>query len=228
MQWSKSLLKDAKKIALYITGALIVSAILVLVDDFVKNLKTESCIISIQAILKAVILMLLSPIPLIPSHLIPYIKNKRKNIKHYSPLQIEIAKKIFNKKIKTSNDYFLDKYDYKLLDEPFNKLDDRPNYFVKTELKSAIFLMSKFKDIIQDLIQYGYITLKEDTSINEFVYLKKSEYRNARRGMEIFHDLDMVLQNELKQKYFIVLNPKKLKKLIRKKRLPEKMALTTK
>jgi len=215
----KDIHKDLKLIIITLSGALTVLAITICVQNMIKNLESENTIISLQVVLIAVILLLLSVSLLIPFHILPYIKNKQKNIKRYSPLQIEIAQKILDKEIKSANDFFIEYFKPKLLDEPFNSSDPNPNYFVSKENKSCQFLVKKFKDIIDDLIKYEYIKLKLDDTIKEFTYLRKSDYIHAHKRMEKFHDLSMIFQKDLKQKRFIILKPNKLKKLIKTKRL---------
>ena len=207
---NKNIMKDLRTIIVIISATLTGTAILLCVKDILENLKIPNWLISSQTMLTSVILLLLSLILLIPLHIIPYIRNKRKNFKHYSKLQIEIAQKILSKDIQSSNDFFLQSYKYDRQHKPFNSSDPNKNYFVSTDPNDAISLSHEFKELIADICKCEYIELETDNTIDIFTYLKKSDYINARNGMDIFHDISMVFQKELK-------------KLIRKKRLPEKI-----
>ena len=217
---------DTRSIIKLILAALIVLVIGLLSDYYVDNLEIENCIITSRTLLKAIIITITIVLLILAFYIIPYAINKRIKYKFYSCQQIEIAKKILNKNIQSANDFFLKikSYDYDKQIKPYNTLNKNPNYFVKTDFDKAVSLAKEFKELILDISKYRYIELKEDKTIDIFTYLRKDKNIKIRDGIIIFHDLSNILHGELlKQKRFIILNPKKLKKLIRKKRIPEKI-----
>lgn len=198
-------------------AALIETAILLIVYYYIDN---SNYSIFLKTLLKSALLLTIALLVVISFIITPCIR-KKKIIKKYSELQIEILKKIFQKEIQSPNDFFLQYYKYDRQYIPFNSQDTNPNYFVSTEVSEANRLLKEFKELIIDLIEYKYIKLEIDKNIETFTYLKKSESPNAHYGIEIFHNLASGFQNEFKQKRFII-NNKKLKRIICKKYLPEK------
>jgi hypothetical protein len=201
-----------------ILAALIVLVITQIVDHYVDNLGIENCIITSRLLLKATILSLIIVLLIIPFS-IKSLTNKRKKFKKYSDYQIRITKDISNNKIKCANDFLFQYFKISPQHKPLNNFDDKKNLLILDNINYAKELLRDFKTIMKDITKYNYIELKTDTSIELFTYLKYNDIYQD--DIEIYHDMAMAFEQELKQKIFIIKNKRKLKKLIRKKRLPK-------
>ena len=176
-----------------------------------ENTMFSKGVLRVGMTITVILLLLLS------SWIISYIKN-RKNLKKYTDNQIKIAKDILAGKIQCTNDFIFLHFDTKPR-KPRNKNDKNRNIIILDNDDTIHLLLSDLKNIMADILSHNYIDVETDINIETLTHLKI--YSQVKNDIRVFHDINVSLNKEFKQKRVIVKNPKQLKKLVKLKYLPK-------